>query len=85
MPLTGVVDLNVAYSSACARLADNSLHCWGNGAGNMAAPLMLSGAPVVTVALHTTHGSGNITSAIRHLTRDNVFKRGQNVATPDCQ
>ena len=74
-PLSGAVDLNVAYHGACARRSDHSLYCWGAGTTNYASPLILDGAPLANVAFHTTVGSGDFPATLRLLTRDNVLKR----------
>jgi alpha-tubulin suppressor-like RCC1 family protein len=74
-PLSAAVDLNVAYHAACARRTDHSLFCWGAGTTDYASPLIVDAAPLTNVLLHTSVGSGNITGALRWLTRDNVLKR----------
>jgi hypothetical protein len=83
-PLTGVVNLDVAYLSSCAKLTDDSLSCWGLGAGNVATPLSLSGNPVQNVALHTSCGTNGVTTALVWLSEDNVLKSPLNPVAQNC-
>lgn len=84
-PITGVKDLSVNYLAVCATMADDSLHCWGSGAGNVAGPLMVGGNAVTNVAQHTACSSNPINQAVRTLSRDNVLKRATLTVTQLCQ
>jgi alpha-tubulin suppressor-like RCC1 family protein len=83
-PITGVKDLSMDYLAACATMADDSLWCWGSGAGDVATPLSVVGNPVVNVAQHSACSAGPINGALRYLTRDNVLKNPANTVTQVC-
>lgn len=78
VPLSGVLDLSVAYLGVCVTKTDHSLWCWGGTAGNVASPLLLVGNPVTDVSLYTHCGAGELSSAVRYLTRDNELFLGSN-------
>jgi hypothetical protein len=81
-PITGVVDIDVAYQAACAKKDDHTLWCWGAGIGEVATPLVIDTSPVENVSTWTTCGSGNVPQALRYLSRDDQLIR---VASPITQ
>ena len=83
--LKGVVDLHMNYLNVCARRTDNSVWCWGAGAGHYAAPLMLGGNPATNIAQINACGSSSIPGNVRLLTQDGKLRHGANTTiTPDC-
>jgi hypothetical protein len=82
--LTGVVDLEVAYQGACARLGDDSLRCWGTGVGQVATDPTIGGGMIGGVAAMTTCGSSGIPTDIRWVERDGTLHDATSTIDPVC-
>ncbi len=83
-PLTSVVDLEVAYQGACARLADHSLRCWGAAIDNVATDPTIGGSMIANVAATTTCGSSSIPTDIRWVERDGTLHDPATTIDPVC-
>lgn len=82
--LDRVSSLELGYLGACAVRDDDTAWCWGNGLGNYAAALRVSGTAVDDVASHTFCGSGDLDVALRWLTRDDELRTRSGVTPQQC-